>query len=75
MKHPDKPVILASYADPYGGQQANIDSTCLRAQATFDALVADGGQASRIQRQEIGTVKFQSDSQESRRVDVIVGNR
>jgi outer membrane protein OmpA-like peptidoglycan-associated protein len=54
MQHPDKPVIVATYANPYGSQQANIDITRLRAQATFDALVADGVQASRfIQLQEI----------------------
>jgi outer membrane protein OmpA-like peptidoglycan-associated protein len=75
IKHPDKPVIVASYADPYGSPQANIDITRLRAQATFDALVADGVQASRIQRQDIGSVKFQIDPQESRRVDVVEGNR
>jgi outer membrane protein OmpA-like peptidoglycan-associated protein len=74
-KHPDMPVIVASYADSYGSRQANIDITRLRAQATFDVLVADGVQATRIQRQEIGTVKFEIDSQESRRVDVVVGNR
>ena len=75
IKHPDKPVIVASYADAYGSPQANIDITRLRAQATFDALVVDGVQASRIQRQDIGSVKFQIDPQESRRVDVVVGNR
>jgi outer membrane protein OmpA-like peptidoglycan-associated protein len=74
-KHPDMPVIVASYADPYGSQQVNIDITRLRTRATVDALVADGVLATRIERQEIGTVKFEIDSQESRRVDVVVGNR
>ena len=40
----------------------------------IDRLVANGVMASRIQRREIGSVKFQSDPQESRRVEIIVGN-
>jgi outer membrane protein OmpA-like peptidoglycan-associated protein len=71
-KHPDMPVIVASYADPYGSEKAN-DFTRLRAQVVVDGLVANGVIASRIQRREVGSVKFQSDSQESRRVEVIVG--
>jgi outer membrane protein OmpA-like peptidoglycan-associated protein len=73
-KHPDMPVILASYTDPYGSEKANADFSRLRAQAVVDGLVANGVLASRIQRREIGSVKFQSDPQESRRVEIIVGN-
>jgi outer membrane protein OmpA-like peptidoglycan-associated protein len=68
------PVTVASYADPYGSEKANIDFTHLRAQVVIDGLVANGVLASRIQRREIGSVKFQSDPQESRRVEIIVGN-
>ena len=47
-KHPDMPVIVASYADPYGSQKANADFTRLRTQAVVDGLVANGVLASRI---------------------------
>ena len=73
-KHPDMPVTVVSYADPYGSEKANTDFTRLRAQVVIDGLVANGVMASRIQRREIGSVKFQSDPQESRRVEIIVGN-
>jgi outer membrane protein OmpA-like peptidoglycan-associated protein len=73
-KYPDMPVIVASYTDPYGSEKANADISRLRAQAVVDGLVANGVLASRIQRREIGSVKFQSDPQESRRVEIIVGN-
>jgi outer membrane protein OmpA-like peptidoglycan-associated protein len=73
-KHPDMPVIVASYADPYGSEKANADFTRLRAQVVVDGLIANGVIASRIQRREVGSVKFQSDPQESRRVEITVGN-
>ena len=73
-KHPDMPVTVASYADPYGSEKANTDFTRLRAQVVLDGLVANGVMASRVQRREIGSVKFRSDSQESRRVEIIVGS-
>ena len=73
-KHPDMPVVVASYADPYGGAQANADFVRLRAQAVINGLVANGVVASRIQRREVGPVKFQSEPQESRRVEITVGN-
>jgi outer membrane protein OmpA-like peptidoglycan-associated protein len=73
-RHPDMPVVVASYADPYGGAQANADFVHLRAQAVINGLVANGVAASRIQRREVGPVKFQSEPQESRRVEVTVGN-
>ena len=47
-KHPDMPVIVASYADPYGSEKANADFTRLRAQVVVDGLVANGVMASRI---------------------------
>jgi outer membrane protein OmpA-like peptidoglycan-associated protein len=68
------PVIVASYTDPYGSQKANADFTRLRAQVVSDGLVANGVLASRIERREIGSVQFQSDSQESRRVEIIIGH-
>ena len=73
-RHPDMPVIVASYADPYGSQKANAAFTRLRAQAVFDGLVANGVLANRIERREIGSVNFQFDSQESRRVEITIGH-
>jgi outer membrane protein OmpA-like peptidoglycan-associated protein len=73
-RHPEMPVIVAAYADPYGSQQANADFTRLRAQVVIDALVSNGVPATRIQRQDIGSVKFEVDSHESRRVEIIVGS-
>lgn len=72
-KHPDMPVIVASYADPYGNQKASADFTRLRAQVVVDGLVSNGVLASRIASREIGSVNFQIDAQESRRVEIAVG--
>jgi outer membrane protein OmpA-like peptidoglycan-associated protein len=73
-KHPDMPVVVASYADPYGSEQVNAEFVRLRGQAVVDRLVAGGVAASRIQRREVGPVKFESEPQESRRVEITVGN-
>ena len=73
-KHPNMPVVIAGYADPYGSQQANADITRLRGQVVYDGLVANGVPATRIERRETGAVKFQLDPLESRRVEIIVGN-
>ena len=67
------PVVVASYTDPYGSQKANADFTRLRAQMVVDGLVANGVLATRIQLREIGSVNFQIDAQESRRVEITVG--
>jgi outer membrane protein OmpA-like peptidoglycan-associated protein len=37
-RHPDMPVVVASYTDPYGSQKANADFTRLRAQAAMTLL-------------------------------------
>ena len=73
-KHPGMPVVVASYADPYGSQKASADFTRLRAQVVVDGLISNGVPATRIQRNEIGSVNFQIDSQESRRVEITVGS-
>jgi outer membrane protein OmpA-like peptidoglycan-associated protein len=68
------PVLVASYADPYGSETTNVEFIRLRAKAVIDGLVANGVEASRIQLQEVGPVKFQSEPQESRRVVIAVGS-
>ncbi|HLJ05972.1 MAG TPA: OmpA family protein, partial [Acetobacteraceae bacterium] len=73
-RHPNMPIMVASYSDPYGSAQTNAAFTRLRAKAVIDGLVADGVPQTRIQHQEIGAVGFQLDSQESRRVEITVGH-
>ena len=73
-RHPKMPVLVASYADPYGSETTNAEFTRLRAQAVIDGLIATGVAASRIQRQDVGPVKFESEPQESRRVVITVGS-
>jgi outer membrane protein OmpA-like peptidoglycan-associated protein len=73
-RHPKMPVLVASYADPYGSETTNVEFTRLRAQAVIDGLIANGVAASRIQRQDVGPVKFESEPQESRRVVITVGS-
>jgi len=70
--HPNMPVTVLSFTDPYGSTQANADFARLRAQVVIDKLMANGVGKS-IDRREIGSVDFQLSSQESRRVEVIVG--
>jgi outer membrane protein OmpA-like peptidoglycan-associated protein len=72
-KHPGMPVVVASYADPYGSQKASADFTRLRAQVVIDGLIGNGVPAARIQRNAIGSVNYQIDAQESRRVEITVG--
>ncbi len=73
-RHPNMPLVIVIYADPYGSQKANAGVTRLRGQVVYDGLVANGVPATRIERRETGSVNFQMDSQESRRVEIIVGN-
>ena len=73
-KHPDMPVVVAVYADPYGSKQANDDFTRLRAKVVIDALVGDGLPAARIQQRDVGSVNFQTDSHESRRAEITIGS-
>jgi outer membrane protein OmpA-like peptidoglycan-associated protein len=73
-RNPNMPVVIASYADPYGSKQANAEITRLRGQVVYDGLVANGVPATRIARRETGAVNFQIDPLESRRVEIIVGN-
>jgi len=73
VAHPDMPVKVAVYADPYGSQKANDDFTRLRGQAVIDELVSKGVAAARITRIDVGSVGFEADSHESRRVEITVG--
>ena len=66
-------VLVVGYADPAGSQSANKDLSRARAQVVTDALVKDGVAPGRIQLRGVGSVSYTSDSLESRRVEIIVG--
>jgi len=72
-RHSRKPVSIAAYADPEGTKEANAELTRARAEGVFEVLVRSGVPAGRISRREVGSVNYQIDSQESRRVVITVG--
>jgi outer membrane protein OmpA-like peptidoglycan-associated protein len=72
--HPDKPVMVAAFADRNGSEKANADITHARAQAVIDLLVSNGVPATRIQPIEVGSVNSQVSTHESRRVEVTIGS-
>jgi outer membrane protein OmpA-like peptidoglycan-associated protein len=72
--NPFRTVTVAGYADPAGSQQANTEESRLRTQAVADQLVADGVDATRIRRASHGATDFAATSQESRRVEITLGN-
>jgi outer membrane protein OmpA-like peptidoglycan-associated protein len=72
--NPFRTVAVAGFADPVGSPQANADVSRLRAQVVADQLVADGVSPTRIQHTAHGATDFTLSSQESRRVDITLGN-
>ena len=72
-QHPDKPLTVIGYASTVGGSQANDDLSKLRAQMVSDTLVADGVPAARIRRRAMGAVDYTLDPQETRRVEIALG--
>jgi OOP family OmpA-OmpF porin len=75
QKYPALPVTVSGFADPVGSVAANKDISRLRAQVVIDTLVKDGVAPARIRRRSIGAVDFTLDSQESRRVEVVLGGK
>jgi outer membrane protein OmpA-like peptidoglycan-associated protein len=69
----NKPVTIAAYADTEGTKEANAELVRTRGQAVYQVLVDSGLPATRIGRREVGSVNYQIDSQESRRVVITVG--
>jgi outer membrane protein OmpA-like peptidoglycan-associated protein len=71
--HPADPVFVIGFADPEGSPPANKAMSATRAQVVTDALMADGVTRDRIQHSAFGAVTFSLTSQESRRVEIVVG--
>jgi outer membrane protein OmpA-like peptidoglycan-associated protein len=71
--HPDRPVVVAGYADPNGTPAASNEVASARVAAAVKGLVAAGVMPNRIQHRDEGAVPFALNSQESRRVEISVG--
>ncbi len=71
--HPNLPVAVNGFADPEGSPQANRDLSRTRAQVVADELTGQGVAAQRISVDARGSVGFAMDSQESRRVTIVLG--
>lgn len=71
--NPSLPVTVVGFADPTGSSQANLDVSRLRAQLVYDQLVKDGISPGRVRREARGPTDFAQTAQESRRVEVRVG--
>jgi outer membrane protein OmpA-like peptidoglycan-associated protein len=72
-EHPAAPVTVIGYADPEGSDAANLALSRTRAEIVVDALVRAGISAARIRREAKGETRFVLNSQESRRVEIVVG--
>ena len=72
-EHPNVPVTVSGFADPDGSPQANRDLSRTRAQVVADELTAQGVAAQRVRVDARGSVGFALDSQESRRVTIVLG--
>ena len=71
--HPADPVKVTGYADPTGSAAANVYMSHARAQVVADQLVTDGVDQARIAVSAEGATAFTLTSQESRRVEIVIG--
>ncbi len=72
-QHPDAKLVVVGYASTVGSNRANQDVSQLRAQIVSDTLVADGVAPARIRRRALGPVDYTLDPQETRRVEISLG--
>jgi outer membrane protein OmpA-like peptidoglycan-associated protein len=70
--HPESKAVVSGFHDPRGSQARNAQLAKGRAQSTYDALVAAGIDATRIEMREPASENGGSDLQEARRVEVSV---
>ena len=68
-------LTVTGFADPTGSRAANRLLSELRAQRVADLLHGDGVAAARIHPIGVGSVRFVSSAQESRRVEIMIGQR
>ncbi len=73
QQHSDATLVVIGYASTVGSAQANQDLSRLRAQIVSDTLVADGVAPQRIRRRALGPVDYALDPQETRRVEIALG--
>jgi outer membrane protein OmpA-like peptidoglycan-associated protein len=73
LDHPDLAIRVDGFADKNGPADVNTDITRSRVQNVIKALASNGIPVARIARREVGEVPFTLDSQESRRVTIVVG--
>jgi outer membrane protein OmpA-like peptidoglycan-associated protein len=74
MDHPDRPVQVDGFADKNGPPALVADITRQRVQNVIKGLTSNGVPITHIARREVGGVTYSLDSQESRRVVIVVGN-
>lgn len=73
LDHPDMLIQVDGFADKNGTPEANAEVTRARVQNVMKGLTSNGVPPARIARREVGPVSFTLDSQESRRVTVVIG--
>ncbi len=73
LDHPDMPIRVDGFADKNGTPAANAEITRARVRNAIKALTSNGVPVTRIARREVGEVAFTLDSQESRRVTIVIG--
>lgn len=69
---PNAKAVISGFHDPRGGKARNEQLAQDRAQSTYDALVAAGVDASRIEQRKPVDINGGSDLNEARRVEVSV---
>ena len=73
LDHPDMLIQVDGFADKNGTPEANAEITRARVQNVIRGLTSNGVPITRIARREVGAVAFTLDSQESRRVTIVIG--
>lgn len=72
-QHPQASLVVVGYASTVGSVSANKDLSRLRAQIVSDTLVTDGVPAERIHHRALGPMDYALDPQETRRVEISLG--
>lgn len=73
LDHPDRSIRVDGFADQNGSTETNAAIARERVQNVIKGLTSNGVPVTRIARREVGEVPFTLDSQESRRVTIVVG--